>query len=498
MTRRPDHYGPWTTSLDSSSRLGLTAFWRRRMQAIAALPLAPRCTARRTLAGALLAAALIAAAPLVDFAPAAPPQEAGPAAADPAPESPPRNENFIVRFTNGVELELIGVSASPSNADSWQAPDGSPIPAPYKALRPAHNKWESPMLREFCWRWRGVDDPDIRTSWDVDEETSGWGPIQPAGPDGNILKDLTAFVVPFNLVRPTCTLRFTVSYPGSKWQTFFQGQGGNVMANINTPPGQEPTGVTFDKPRAMDGGAFVVMGYKLPQDQDARLIAVDGAGKRHLGKSEFAGGMMGIRQLAVQFPDLKPDDIRTWIVEQRTRLTESVAFRNVSVDPETPTIVQLLGTPAESGAGPNEPPPPTEFGPESEAVLHNNPITDDGLVDFDAGKVFKLDAAIVDEASMNWLKDHSVDVMGMLESESPSLVGFDLIAVPTEPENWDRVEELMEHIRGAKPMTPAVLDASGELPATYFFQTREGARGVVQIVEVVPEKTIKIRYKLAK
>ncbi len=492
--------GPWATSLDNNSGLGLTAFWRRRMQAIAVLPLAPRCMARRVLGGAVLAAALLAAAPMVDFVPVAAAQEEPPAADGAgAAKTQPRNENFVVKFTNGVELELIGVSASPSSADSWRAPDGAPIPAPYKSLRPPNNSWESPMLREFCWRWRGADDPEIHTSWNAGENTNGWGAIQPAGPDGAIIKDLTAYVVPFALIQPTCSVRFTVSFPGSKWQTYFHGQGGNVMANVKTPPGQEPTGVTFDKPRVMGDGAFVVMGYKFADDQDARLIAVDAAGNRHVGKAEFAGGMMGFRQLAVQFPGLQPQDIRTWIVEQRTRLTETVEFRNVSLDPETPTIVQITGRPAESSDGAGQPAEPTGFGPVVEAVVHNDSRTHEGLVDFDAGTVFKIDGSYAENSAPTWLRDHGVDAAGWLDSSDfVGLMGFDLIAVPTEPKNWDRLEQLTAHLRGARSINGPVLDASGELPVTYFFQTREGARGVLQIVEVVPEETIKIRYKLAK
>ena len=260
------------------------------------------------------------------------------------------------------------------------------------------------------------------------------------------------------------------------------------------------TGVTLDKPRAMDGGAFVVMGYKFPANVDARLIAVDGAGKRHIGKSEGGGGIWDFRQLAVQFADVQPQDIRTWIVEQRTRLTESVEFRNVSLDPETPTIVNVIGRAAmqdDNAAG--QSPTPTEFGPAVEAVVHKNPRTDEGLIDFDAANVFKLDPGVAEELSAKWVEDHGVDAMGGLgESDFVGLVGFDLIVVPTEAENWDRVDTLVEHLRGARPTSPAMVDASGQLPATFFFQTREGGRGVLQIVEVIPDKAVKIRFKLAK
>jgi hypothetical protein len=494
--KRTTHgFGAWTTSLDSSSRLGLTAFWRRRMDAIAALPLAPRAVARRALGGATLAAALLASAPLVEFAPVAAAQEGeSPTDAAHSGQGQPRNENFVVRFTNGVELELIGVSASPSNADSWRAPDGTPIPAPYKSLRPPDNMWNSPMLREICWRWRGADDPEIQTSWQILEEHNGQGPIWPGGPDGNALKDIDGHVVPFTLIEPTCTLRFTMSYPGSKWQTYWQGQGGHVFSYGRS----DGTGVTIDKPRVMDGGAFVVMAFKFPDDIDARLTAIDHDGEHHVGKWEFAGSVMGVRQLAVQFPELDPRNIKTWIVQQRTRFTESAEFRNVSLDPETETIVQIVGRTAEAGAD-GAAAEPKSYGPEVNAVIHVDGSTHESeFVDFDQGKVFKRDDRVPDEDVGAWLKNQSVDASARLDSDVfVGLFGYEMIAIPTEAENWDNIDELREHLRGAKPSTPVILDAGGPLPATFFFQTREGARGVVQIVEVVPQKAIKFRYKLA-
>jgi hypothetical protein len=86
------------------------------------------------------------------------------------------------------------------------------------------------MLREFCWRWRGVDSPDVHTSWHVAEDTRGWGPIQPGDADGKLLKDLTAYVVPFSVIRPNCTLRFTMSHPVTEWETYWQGQGGHASS----------------------------------------------------------------------------------------------------------------------------------------------------------------------------------------------------------------------------------------------------------------------------
>lgn len=436
-------------------------------------------------AGACLLLVAVASA---NFPPIAWAQNAPLPAAAPAPK-------FLGRFSNGVEVELLGVSASPSNANSWHGPDGAPLAAPYQPPAGRGNTWNSPMLREVCWRWRGVEEPEMRTSWGFEANTNGWGHVDPIGPDGNVIKDLTAYVVPFTLIEPSGTLRFTLSYPGSQWQTYWQGQGGGVQSYGR----KDGTGVTFDRPRALEGGAFVVMGYKLPMHLDARLSAIDGGGKRHVGKCEMAGSLNEFRQLAATFPDLAPANIRTWIVEQRLRVTETIAFRNVALEPGGATFVQVEGpiangVPAASAGDATE----LEYGRIVEAVIRGGESAMDELIDFDSEKVLARESGVPEEQAFQWLQDHGVDASGGYDADNyVGLVGFDFIAVAADADLWSRGDLLAAQLRGAQPMPHASLDASGDLPATFAFQTREGARGVLQIVEYLPGASVKIRYKLA-
>jgi hypothetical protein len=91
-------------------------------------------------------------------------------------------------------------------------------------------------------------------------------------------------------------------------------------------------------------------------------------------------------------------------------------------------------------------------------------------------------------------------VLGGVGDHFAGLLGLEMIAFPTmRPEDWDRPEEALEQLlsRG-KPGTPVPLMAGANLPTTFYFQTREGAQGVLQILEVIPKTGVKIRYKLAK
>ena len=49
-----------------------------------------------------------------------------------------------------------------------------------------------------------------------------------------------------------------------------------------------------------------------------------------------------------------------------------------------------------------------------------------------------------------------------------------------------------------KPGTPASFIGRGDLSTTFLFKTREGARGVLQILQRNGHDSVKIRYKLAK
>jgi hypothetical protein len=237
-------------------------------------------------------------------------------------------------------VELIGVSFNPSKEQLWWQPNGSVQPkGPYAESAPRMKN--GPMSREFCWEWRGADNPEFKTSWDVaGVQTYGWGPGRPVDEKGKELKHLTAFAVPMDEAA-TCDLVFTVDRPATKWAHYDTFQAGNVSSHIFHPPGFAVTGVTFDKPREVEGGAFVTIGYMFPKDREVRLKAIDLSGETHLGEGEFAGGMSGFRQLAVTFPQLKPQEIASWIVETRQRATETRTFRNVSLQPGKLTKVEI-------------------------------------------------------------------------------------------------------------------------------------------------------------
>jgi hypothetical protein len=486
--------GPWSTSLDSGWRVSLSPFWKRRMAALGRLSHQPWRLRRRSVALALAMMSAVTFAPLWRLS-------AEKALADEATAEPtvgaaaPGDGAFVARFSGGVEVELIGVSFNPSKGQLWWQPNGSVLPkAPYAEAAP-HMK-NGPMSREFCWQWRGVDESEIKTSWDVaGVQTFGWGPGRPVDDTGKELTHLTAYAVPMEEAE-TCDLVFTVDRPVSKWSHYDTFEAGHVSTSVFHPPGFAATGVTFDKPRQLEEGAFVTIGYMFPEDREVRLKAIDHSGKTHVGKGEFAGSMNGFRQLAVTFPKVKAREIAKWIVETRRRSRETKIFRNVSLHPGKLTKVDIGGPETAATAGAKG----IEFEAPIERVINDdNPERGDFLIDFDSGEVLSPPADVDDASEMfSWVASKGIDASGELSSGVQGLLGFDMIALPTAEFNWNPSPRIFAQVDDGKPGTPAVMSGRGELPVTYMFKTREGRRGVLQILERNGHDSVKIRYKLEK
>ncbi|HNT56144.1 MAG TPA: hypothetical protein PKG95_15610, partial [Anaerolineaceae bacterium] len=81
------------------------------------------------------------------------------------------------------------------------------------------------------------------------------------------------------------------------------------------------------------------------------------------------------------------------------------------------------------------------------------------------------------------------------------LFGLDMVAIPIDGP-VDHLPEipanrLSSQFGDSVPGRPVPISGKGDLPATYLFQTREGSRGVLQIVGFTDEpRGVKIRYKL--
>jgi hypothetical protein len=198
--------------------------------------------------------------------------------------------------------------------------------------------------------------------------------------------------------------------------------------------------------------------------------------------------------------------IRSWLVERRTRVTETVTFQRVSLDAQTLTAVQTLwkSDAADLSDSGDEAPSPADvaelneilqYGPVGEATLRGGDAGVD-FIDLDEGVVVAPSTAELATAGPDWIGERNIDARGNVDSYLKGVTGFDMVVVRAEASDWDDPSRLTAFLHRATPGGSVPMDG-GEAPATFFFQTREGARGTLQIVELTNDGSVRIRYKLA-
>lgn len=100
-----------------------------------------------------------------------------------------------------------------------------------------------------------------------------------------------------------------------------------------------------------------------------------------------------------------------------------------------------------------------------------------------------------------WIVPQGIDVMGETKGAVRGLIGFDMVVIPIDGPK-DKLPEISEADLSSQfvfstPGRPVPISGKGELPATYLFQTREGSRGVLQIIGFEDKpRGVKIRYKI--
>ncbi|MEX2316449.1 MAG: hypothetical protein WD669_04805 [Pirellulales bacterium] len=106
-------------------------------------------------------------------------------------------EPFTGVFSNGVKIELVGLSQHPAMGQPWWTPDGMAMKErPYGQNRTMIKLEAGQMAVEFCWRWIGLPEGDRpQTKWEVSPTAKARQEIVPTGPDGNRPSDLQAAAV---------------------------------------------------------------------------------------------------------------------------------------------------------------------------------------------------------------------------------------------------------------------------------------------------------------
>jgi hypothetical protein len=332
-------FGPWTTSLDAGLRLQLSAFWKQRMKCLTRLPGGDARSGRRALAVTVVAALVVMITPLVELAPRwahAEEANAKPQAADVKAHAAGDDGAFVAKFSNGVEVELIGLSMNPSKDQPWWRPDGTPLAErPYADVRA---RMGSGLPREICWRWKNLpDDPDYTISWNTVPGycCAGGGPVDA---EGRRIDGLSAVAVGLSESPDACTVQFSTSVSATPWKTVFS-EGGRNYASASSVAGGKPRSVIWSPARKQEGELLITVSFKAP-GESVRLVAVDQGEQEHAAVRAYGGGASDFMQQTFAFDDLPLDAVDRFELQTQTREIETIEFVNVSLEPDKRTKVE--------------------------------------------------------------------------------------------------------------------------------------------------------------
>jgi hypothetical protein len=322
MSTQLSGFGPWSTALDNGTRMQLSAFWRQRMAGLARLPVGRRLS-RRWAACAIMATLLLAAMPLVELSSRAIAEEKPSAAQEAASKA---DEEFVWRFSNGLEVELIGLTQNPSKGRAWWRPDGSSLKD--VSLPQARYRSADGGARELAFRWRNVsDDPDQTRLWhSLPPYDGAGGGLSEKEPDGSIL-EVTG--VNFNGGLKQTAITFTASVSATPWKKAFETDGRNAQSEGRMADGKMQS-AAFTAAYEIKAGIAITASYGIG-DRSGRLVLIDKSGKESLPTRQNGVGSTHFTQTTFQFDGVTLADVERFELQTQTRTMEMVLFNNVSL-----------------------------------------------------------------------------------------------------------------------------------------------------------------------
>ncbi len=440
---------------------------------------------------------------------------------------------WTARLDDGTTVSLLGVAADDEGQSRW-TPDGGSMPI-----------W--PRDARTPWRF---DEPQRRFALLVDDvETHGpahWRVRVPAA-RGDMSVWSTVAATTFDLLpipgadvttHPTVAV-YAVHPPEADTDAtlvFERASGAwHVCGAIDVTdagvhsdkfdgPDDVERAVAWSGPTNTGDGATLVLTAAPSFDAsdtspyEWRYIGVASDGQEHEARAwKQAGQGEELHMLRLTFPKLRAASLRSLRIEYRP-YNQRVEFRNVSLEPgfETqPEVVVVRGVQVDREF--NAIPSQFELGPLVERTVEGGWVehTDAGtlvhgrsqFIDFDSGRLLTRPAGLDEtnpDAVRQWFERSGADAGPAFSQSIRGLVGWDMYVSPRDFE-WDQItaSTIADDIewRYAKRGAPIPIGSTGRLPATFLFATRDGARGVLQIVGFTNRETdgvdgVSIRYRL--
>jgi|GEM_PF-3055090 len=247
---------------------------------------------------------------------------------------------FSAKLADGVSIEVLGVGENPSRNQPWWNADGSPIANP--AFPEFDSRTESPraktLLREIVLRVSPPQlDPEKGTHvrWDVGGSIrrhvhiSGTGPDPSSGLDGAVYS-VSDRVVDF-------TVRATVAAGKWKMEYSLKSSGSDSFAG-GTAPGV-PSNVFSCGPATTTASGKTIINCTYSgldnKETEARLVAIDAAGRVHTAQSRETTSDAGTTQARFSY-DVPLASISEWDLQSR-HFDEWIEIQHVSAQPGAKT-----------------------------------------------------------------------------------------------------------------------------------------------------------------
>ena len=435
----------------------------------------------------------------------------------PLPETAPATHSFGPPFVAHLQqgtVELLALAPHPStNAPSWH-PDGSPSCERFPSLSGSDSA-AGKVVKEIAFRLRTHDAgslsyPVLRC--DKDAEVSGMGSSL-AGEGTNQNAVIYVQALACSPTARNVNVKFGVA-EGS-WETVFSTEKPRTNANGGSCGEQESdkTGLWeahVQMTESKGGDVALAFNYSFKDDYETRIAYVnaDGTAAPLRGNGSFgAGGLInGITSMSAA------DYAQINAFQLQRRRYEWVEFRNVSLQPGNKTAVETVNalgaetSPVASASG-----SPTKEAGQNESRSFGSVIECDVVeaIDFDTGKFTNSLPESVTRSSdiaqnvmdaVSWLEHEGMD--GVSEP-SGSLKGVGMKAKAVDKDAWEHIttEQIIASLKDVKRETWQDLDPNRKTdearktPVTWVFETREGGKGVLQVLGQ-SEHGVNVRYKL--
>ncbi|MCW5555760.1 MAG: serine/threonine protein kinase [Verrucomicrobiae bacterium] len=406
---------------------------------------------------------------------------------------------FKVTLTNGFTMEVVAVTRNPRGANLWWQPDGTPLAAPpveiveLPRLAPTTQSQITIIPQnEFLFYVRRQMPPGLALESFQPRFTPRPRDIEMPATVREIGSQTRASAQLVCFAEPPDTVDYQEAVACGPWEAV-------SVYDVETKTTRDlERGVMalWSEPRYEQGALRFDVMHDADREQHAlRMIA-----RLRSGGSEklvfHTGVLTGSPAKGFALIHGSEREVQDWLQQVKEMVIERTPWvrgeiRNIALKPRFTAEKASAHT----------------FGPIIERVVSGGGDTRQRFIDFDTGDQFAasdiFDAAEPSpEETQRWVKQKGIDAAGDASPAISGLVGFDMVAVPVPRNEWDMTSARLDYyLATAKPSTPAIMFPKGDMSASYVIQTREGGRGLLQIVGFTQDPnsvSMIIRYKMAK